>query len=85
MSIIIRVAIEDDEAFLAPKKNKILPILIFPCGSAEETAGLFLTKNELLTPGCPESFQVKLLFLTFSSRLLFKYITKNFNFKMFIV
>jgi len=71
VSIIIRVAVEDDEASLAPKKNQILPVLIFPCSSAKETAGLFLAKDKLLTPGCPEPFQGKLLYLNCSFHLLF--------------
>jgi len=71
VSIIIRVAVEDDEASLTPNKNQILPVLILLCSSAKETAGFSLAEDELLTPGCPELFQVKLLYLKFLSHLFF--------------
>jgi hypothetical protein len=69
MSIIIRIAIEDDETFFTPEKYQILPILIFLCGSAKKTTGVLLTEDELLSPGCPEFFQVILLFLARVYRL----------------
>jgi hypothetical protein len=59
MPVIIRIAIQDDKTLQAPKKNQILTVSIFLCGSAKKTARLFLAKDELLPPGCPESLQVK--------------------------
>jgi hypothetical protein len=82
VSIIIRITIEDDETFFAPKKNQVLAILIFPCSSAKETAGLPLAEDELFTPGCPEPFQVKLLFFKFLSHL-FPIYNENFYFQDF--
>jgi len=82
VSVIIGVAVEDDEAFFAPKKNQILLILIFPCTPAKETAWLPLAEDELLTPGCPEPFQVKLLFSKFLP--FFQYIIKIFIFNIFV-
>jgi len=59
MSVIIRIAIEDDETLFTPEKYQILPILVFLCSSAKKTAGVFFAEYELLSPGCPELIHQK--------------------------
>ena len=82
MRIVVRVTIEDDKAPVPPVKNQILSILILLSGSAKKTSRLFLTQDELLTPGCPQLFQARLLEFLFS-RLLQIY-NKTLRFSRFL-
>jgi len=65
MTGVIRVAVEDDEALLAPVENVIFAVLILLGGSTKETIRLFLAQDELLSPRRPELFQLELLYLHF--------------------
>ena len=60
MTGVIRVAVEDDEALLAPVENVIFAVLVLLGGSAKKTSRLFLAQDELLSPRRPELFQLEL-------------------------
>jgi len=83
MTGVIGVAVEDDEALLAPVENVIFAVLVLLGGSAKKTSRLFLAQDELLSPRRPEFFQRGLLVVTFPSQPVCQYMVIFPIFKSF--